>query len=1242
VTFRLALIALLAPIAAAPLPAAAQSVALAEVAARAETPGIEAARRLVATLQLAAQEYRLAWQSGALTQPSEWEEAKLFVAEARRSANELPPELRARFGSRVAALERRLAARMSPDSLAQEAADIERQLTVAFGESLDERPAREPSVANGELLFRSTCTRCHGLQGRGDGPVARAHQLNPPPADLTDSVLLAGTTPLDLYRKISFGVPGTRMQQFGDALSREERWDLVAYVLTLSDSAARRGRNGQLAVVFGTVRGTLGGAMELAEHGNAEASARRVFDAYLAYETIEGSLRPVDPGLVRRAEARFAALREAAAAGTPKAERGLRYAEVLASLAESEAALTRTRSATGLFAESFLLILREGFEAILVIGAIMAVLVKAGARAKQRSVRLGIAAAIAASLVTAALLEQLFRATPAQREALEGGIMLLAAAVLFYVSYWLISKIEIVAWTRFVKGQIQKAAESGSALALAGVAFVAVYREGFETVLFYKALYVSGAGGAGPITAGLIAGLAVLVAVYVGIEAFGLKLPMRPFFAVTGATLAFLAFVFAGDGVKELQEGGYVASSLVSHGPRNEFLGIYPTWESLGVQALILAAILGALAFTFVIRPWRARAAKPEAPHAMRNVLLLVIAVAGLAASSARAQQPAPRAARTARSALPALLTRPERTAYRETSRYDDVMALLREVTRGRPRMHLTEMGYTGETRAIPLVIVGGIGDTSAEAVRRSGKVRIYIQANIHAGEVEGKEAAQILLRDLAAGRHARWLDSLILLVAPIYNADGNERVALTNRQGQLGPVGGEGQRANAAGLDLNRDHMKLESPEARSQVLLLRRYDPDVAIDLHTTDGSVHGYLLTYAEPLHPATDTGIVGLLRGNWLPEVTRRIKASDGWDFFFYGNFPESPVDRGGGSADRGWYSFDYRPRFSENYWGIRNRVGILSEAYSYATLEDSIAAPLGFLEKRVEFAYRNAGRIRRLVEAADAHSVVGESLAVRARLHKGSDIDVAMGQVTEERNPFTGQRMLHRVDVHRTERMPDYTTFEGAEYARAPRAYFIPAGLDSVIGERLEAHGVVTTRLAQPLAIAVERFRIDSTWIRLNAFQNHRERTVTGAWEASTDTLAAGTVVVRVDQPLGRLVFLLLEPRSDDGLLDWNFLDGELSGARYYPVRRTFYPFCAPWARCARSISHAPAATTSTENPCASVNAPRMRSSLARKISTNIRAMPARARYTPARQPAPMRLSRSRTSSANAASAIATS
>ncbi len=480
-------------------------------------------------------------------------------------------------------------------------------------------------------------------------------------------------------------------------------------------------------------------------------------------------------------------------------------------------------------------------------------------------------------------------------------------------------------------------------------------------------------------------------------------------------------------------------------------------------------------------------------------------------------------------------------------------MAFLHALPRS-PVIHLTSMGYTMETRSIPLVVVGRVSDASPEAVKRSGKLRIYIQANIHAGEVEGKEAALELLRDFAAGRHGAWLDSAVLLIAPIYNADGNERVSLTNRPLQLGPIGGEGQRANAMGLDLNRDHMKLESPEARSQVLLFRNYDPQVAMDLHTTDGSVHGYMLTYAEPLSPATDTAIVNLVRNDWLPAVTQTIKRKDGDDLYFYGDFPETPVDRGGGGAERGWYSFDHRPRFSETYWGLRNRIGILSEAYSYATFEDRIRVTKRFVEECVAYAVAHASRIRQITEAADAHVIVGESLAVRGKIHKGPDRPVLRGEADDEINPYTGQRMLHRRPVGHPDTMPDYTTFEATEFVRVPRAYYVPTTARAAI-ERLTAHGIRLTLLPAPLVVPAERFRIDSTWTTGREFQGHKERTLRGAWEPVTDTIAAGTAEVRVDQPLGRLIVLLLEPRSDDGLLDWNFFDEALNGARYYPVVR---------------------------------------------------------------------------------------
>jgi high-affinity iron transporter len=402
------------------------------------------------------------------------------------------------------------------------------------------------------------------------------------------------------------------MPAFGPALSREDRWDAIAYVLSLSDTLARRDSSGADAVTFATVRGMLGRALDQARGGDRAAAAGQVLDAYLEFEGVEGKVRIADAGLASRAERRFAALREAAQVGEPRLES--RYRELAGTLDSSEAVLGRSHTGWGFLAESFLLIVREGFEAILIVAAIMAVVLRSGTARQRRSVRWGVGLALLASLATAALMEWLLEGGAAPREALEGGVMLVAAAVLFYVSYWLVSKVEAEAWQRFVREKIERAAASGRSLALASVAFLAVYREGFETVLFYKALYVSGgAGGAAPITLGLATGGVVLLAVYIGIEKFGIRIPLRPFFAVTGATLFFMAFVFAGTGVKELQEGALLPSTLVPGAPRSEFFGIYPTVQSLAVQGLIVVSLIVA-AVWWVARSRRPRVAETGAP----------------------------------------------------------------------------------------------------------------------------------------------------------------------------------------------------------------------------------------------------------------------------------------------------------------------------------------------------------------------------------------------------------------------------------------------------------------------------------------------------------------------------------------------------------------------------------------------------------------------------------------------------
>ncbi len=494
------------------------------------------------------------------------------------------------------------------------------------------------------------------------------------------------------------------------------------------------------------------------------------------------------------------------------------------------------------------------------------------------------------------------------------------------------------------------------------------------------------------------------------------------------------------------------------------------------------------------------------------------------------------------------LLTRAERTDYRETSSYAEVVAFLQGAAAVDPFVHYTTFGYTNEGRALPLVVVGDVEGASPAAVRASGKTVVYLQGNIHAGEVCGKEALQMLLRDLVEGRHGEWHESMVLLIAPIYNADGNERVTLVNRGRQYGPVGGMGQRPNAQNLDLNRDHMKLDSPEARSVARLFSLYDPHVAVDLHTTNGTQHAYHLTYSPPLHPNTPPAIDDFLRGGLFPRVTERIRDRHGWEFYYYGN----AFAPGGG--ERGWYTFDHRPRFNNNYIGLRNRIAILSEAYSYATFEGRVLATLYFVEEILHYTHEHAADVRRIVAEADAASVVGDSLALRAIHARSSEpVDILMGATTEEPHPLTGRPLLLRADTQYVEPMHEYGAFAPTLRERVPEAYLIPAELEDIL-IRLAAHGVALEP-AELSAQAVEAFRVDSVQTAATPFQGRNEQTLFGHYEATSFTPTAGDMLARTGQPLGRLLFSLLEPQSDDGFANWGFLADRLRAGESYPIVR---------------------------------------------------------------------------------------
>ena len=521
-----------------------------------------------------------------------------------------------------------------------------------------------------------------------------------------------------------------------------------------------------------------------------------------------------------------------------------------------------------------------------------------------------------------------------------------------------------------------------------------------------------------------------------------------------------------------------------------------------------------------------------------------------------------------AASALDASLprTRAERTNYLETSTYADVVQFLDSLQKAGLPVSIGVLGRSTEGREIPFAIASRPLVHTAEEARRLGRPIVYVQANIHAGEVEGKEALLSLLRDLLAEQHPNALDSIVLVAVPIYNADGNEKFAAQsrNRTEQNGPEM-VGERSNGQGLDLNRDYIKAEAPETRASLAAFNAWDPDVFVDLHTTDGSFHGYALTYAPPLAPV---GLASAFtRDSLLPVLRARMRTRHSFETFDYGNFNETYSDSSADTTTRAWATYDQRPRFGTNYVGLRGRIAILSEAYSHDPFERRIRSTYAFVREILSLAAERSASLAALGRATAAGPMPGGRVAVRARLTTTPFTAI----VPAEELQRTGDSSLTEPGVPRGQRrtgryrslsLTIYDRFEPALWVELPVAYALdPSRTD--VQQALLVHGIVVERLRAPTMIDAAVFTVDSVTRSRRIFQGHYESRVWGRWETVRRALPTGTLVVPTSQSLGVLAAYLLEPESDDGLVTWNFFDAELRRGAEFPVTRIPQQLPAP-------------------------------------------------------------------------------
>lgn len=593
--------------------------------------------RMVQLVDYVGVDYPGAVADGVVVNAGEYAEMRDFAAAIQEQVRDLAgqaPELVNMAETLAAQVEQRA----PPAQVAASATALRLALVDRF--DIVTTPRRAPDLARARNLYAQHCAVCHGVDGQGDGPAATG--LVPPPTDFQDAGRWGQRTLFGLYSTLSAGVDDTAMRGFIE-LSEAERWDLAflvgrmavtpqdaaagstvwqdggaaadalgdlrtLLVTTPAEAEARFGTQGHALMAYlrsepaalfegsplAYARRALTDSAAAYGQGQVEQAYRLAVDAYLeGFELIEQRLDAVDPELRRAIETEMTAYRSRVREAAPPAVVQAQAVRILDQLETAEARIqTTTLSGGTAYASALVILLREGLEAILVVAALAAFLIKTGRRDGLPYLHAGWVGALLLGGLTWFAAEHLIDISGSSREITEGVAALVAMAVLFYVGFWMHSKTSARQWQRFIQGSVQKALSTGTLWGLAGLAFIAVYREVFETILFYQALWVQADDAAHrSLLAGIGTAAALLVVLAWLILRYSQRLPLRQFFAVSGLFLFALAIVFAGKGIVALQEAGWLSTSPIPF-PRIDWLGIYPNFEGLAMQGLLLSLAL--------------------------------------------------------------------------------------------------------------------------------------------------------------------------------------------------------------------------------------------------------------------------------------------------------------------------------------------------------------------------------------------------------------------------------------------------------------------------------------------------------------------------------------------------------------------------------------------------------------------------------------------------------------------------
>jgi len=511
-----------------------------------------------------------------------------------------------------------------------------------------------------------------------------------------------------------------------------------------------------------------------------------------------------------------------------------------------------------------------------------------------------------------------------------------------------------------------------------------------------------------------------------------------------------------------------------------------------------------------------------------------------------------------------ALISRAERTVFMETSHNDDVVKFIEALKTSSPLVTVEQFATSKLGNPLLLAIMANPKISTPEEARASGKPVIYIQANIHAGEVEGKEASLQLMREIAFGYRKYLLDNQIIMFCPNYNPDGNDKFADNNRPSQEGSPKMTGVRANGEGLDLNREGMKAEAIEMKGLLKgVFNRWDPALFMDLHTDDGSWHGYMANVAPSFQSAGMPEPANFTM-DLLKDAMHTVLDKSGINIFWHGYLNMRPNEQAI------FVAYDHLPRYVANYVGLRNRMGILSEVFPHELFEKRILANYYLLVSVLEYTGGHAKEIKDIIAKADQETIdmikSGAGKIQRGVTYKLAPEPDQIRMLIRETTPYTDangrKRQRPTGNLNWLEKINHSNHFVPVKLATVPRTYIFPAELANV-AQKLEEHGIIVKKTDKKIKIDGEEYLISKlTRSDREGYGGHKAVTLEGNFRPVKLAVPAGSYYVDMAQPLAWLIFYLMEPQSDDGLVYWNYFDeyiqklGAPKGGLTYPVLKS--------------------------------------------------------------------------------------